>query len=290
MVDENLTIQERIARRRAAKAAEQNGNSTPEPTVATKRTARTVEPVAQDAPVAEPVVVRTEPAAPVEPPANAVPVDAVPEPRVRRRVVDAGTGAVVTPPVKKVDDLIVEQPVPEQPIVNVVETRAERVKEQAMNASQALIIGLLEHMRAGEQLLITRDNDNLWSIVLPTSVTGSYVVKTTSAGTQKIEPKAERRVRTSGKLPANFNDSLLNPEYTKWQNDWRAMTLDQKEAFAKKAGVTQFPDKSMDEKMYNMRLAMAVNAVTGLSKYKPQYATQAARDAAKQKALQGLDW
>jgi hypothetical protein len=224
---------------------------------------------------------RRELAPPVARPENAV--TEPPVPRQRRRIIteaELKQAPAIELPVKA-EDIKVDN-------VNIVnaqpESRMERVVEQAKSASQGLIIGLLEHMRAGEQLLITRDGQGLWSIVLPTSVVGSYEVKVAPSG----QPVAQRTV-LQGRLPNDFEDSLRNPAYNAFQAKWRSWNLDQKHAYAKEINAP-LPADGTDPKVYNMRLMMSVLATANLAKYKPEYATQAARAAAKDKALKGLPW
>lgn len=284
--DTPLTTAERIRRRRELRDQEVG------------RTPQTELP-------AEPVAVAAEPEpTPVTPPPPPAPV--TPPPTRRDRPVAQNGRRPVIPAAATEPAAVEERPIttpeptpePELPVVMEapkptplvtaepapeVSTRMERVAQQAANASQALILGLLEHMRAGEQLLITRDGQGVWSIVLPTSVVGNYQVKVEPSG----QPVVQRTVN-SGRLPAKFNESLMNPKYLEFNAKWRTMSREAKITHANALGVP-VPD-SADPRIWNMNLMMGVQVAEGIDKWKPEYSTQAARAAAEENARKGLPY
>lgn len=284
---ENLSVAERIRRRREA-AAQRNGTTPPteEKPVEEKPVEREARTLVEEP---QPTTRRTEPVPPVAIPENVTPAPSTP--RRRRPIVPAAAAEEVSPaPAIELEPL---PPTPElvkdEPVKSVIEPEPvapimERVRQQAANSSQALILGMLEHMRAGEQLLITRDGNGLWSIIIPTSVVGTVTVTTKPSG----EPKVTKRVvQTSGHLPQGFKESLWTQEYKNFLEKWTPMSFEERKAMVKNLGV-EIPDG--DERIVNMALSMAVQAKNGIEKWLPAYDTKEKRDKAEANAKAGLPW
>lgn len=279
MDDERLSIQERIAARRALREAQANGNRVPrqEPeAVTTSEPPKAAEPPAAPA---EPVR-RTEPAAPVPLPENVTPI-------VKRNIIraDAEPAKPVTPVPPVVEQAAAAPPTP----VAELPTRQERIQKQTQDVSATLLAGLIEHMRVGEQLLLTRRTEGEWAIVMPTAA-GNYKVEAAPSGA----PKVERQVNTgsatgSGRTPTGFEESLWTQKYLDWVKAWRKMTKEQKVEECQKHGV-ELPDFALGDLICNMRMSMGIQAKIGLVKYKPEYSTVEARAEAKEKATKGLQW
>lgn len=272
-----LTIQERIAARRALR---ENGGATRQPRV--EPDVLETPPTPEPQPVVEEVkpVTRTEPAEPVQLPPNVQPI------ANRRPIIKAGSEPVATEPTKP------EPVLPTTPVVvkaDELPTRDERIKNQVKDISAGLITGLLEQMRLGEQLLITRKAEGEWALNMPTAA-GAYEVSMARTGT----PKVERTVNTgykagSGRLPPKFEESLWTDAYKEWTAAWQKMSLNDKVKQAEELGVA-IPDLALGNLIVNMRLSMGIQAKKQLAKYKPEYSTSEARKEAKEKALKGLEW
>lgn len=293
-----LSFRERLAARQAARkqaAEDATANG------ADNRTPRTLEdnipppadPPAQlrrrrfAEPAPKPEDVVEEPAKPEEPAEQEVAAPPLPPPTQRRRVINADGEEVQPPattaqPIEKIAEAVGVK-LPDAP------TRTERVTEQARQVSNEIVVSLLEAMRAGEQLLITREDGNVWKIVMPTSAVGSYQVRVNPAGVPKVE--VERKVpENPGKLPTGFEQSMMNPDYIAWQDAWRKASVQDKIAQAKELGVVIPDEATTDPLIFNMKLSMGVQQAKNLAKWKPQYATVESRKLAKEKAMRGLEW
>lgn len=287
--DAVLPLKERLEARRRARAEQaQNGqDKVVEPET---RTARNVEDKPESTQADPPPELRRRRfVEPAPKPAEAVEVsksDAPPEPSQRRKIVNEA-GEEVPPPVMPVTTQTADSAEtikPETP-----PTRTERVMEQARQVSNEIVVALLESMRAGEQLLITRDDEKVWKIVMPTSATGYYQVRVNPAGVPKVE--VERKVPDNpGRTPAGFEASMMNPDYIKFQEDWAKMNMEQKAAMADELKVKVPEWAYKDDRTLNMQLSMVIQKVKGLEKWQPKYSTVEARKLAKEKATRGLEW
>lgn len=289
MSEEVLPLRERLAARRAAREQQQqNGADTRAPrTLDSEPPAEKI--VEVEKAVDPPTELRrrrfVEPAPRPEEPALAdKPV--LPPVTQRRKIVNEA-GEVVAPPtttqpLEKVAEAIGVK-LPDTP------TRTERVMEQARQVSNEIVVAMLECMRAGEQLLITREDEKLWKVVMPTSAVGNYEVRVNPAGVPTVE--VDRKVSEKpGRVPAGFEESMMNPDYLAWQNAWRKASVDTKISQAEKLGIPMPDQAATDPLIFNMTLSMGVQKALNLSKWKPEYNTQEARKLAKEKAMRGLDW
>lgn len=125
-------------------------------------------------------------------------------------------------------------------------------------------------MEEGQKLVITRVGAT-WHV--------------SSLATELVSGKGVKK----GRLPGDYWEKILTDEYYKWQQgEWGAMTYEEKIAYAKELGAEWEPHEHMQTEM--MRVVPAVREILGIEKYKPQYATEAQRAEAKERARAGLDY
>lgn len=92
---------------------------------------------------------------------------------------------------------------------------------------------------------------------------------------------AASKIRKSDGLKGKaFTDEVYSDEYKEFQERWQAMSAEEKEAEVKKAKVKW--EKHDHPATNAMRMVMAYQDHLGLEKYKPEYASRAARQALKE--------
>jgi hypothetical protein len=124
-----------------------------------------------------------------------------------------------------------------------------------------VLSNVMELLSAGQAVLITKMDESHWSI-------GPAGIGQTKAVT----------AAASGKLRgADFYAEVYTPEYVAFDEEWSNMTYSEKQAKAKKLGVTWQEDKSQQINL--MRMVQAVRESMGISKYKSEYASSKARNA-----------
>lgn len=103
---------------------------------------------------------------------------------------------------------------------------------------------------------------------------GSVSVFFMNEDVSKLSAPVKKR---PGVVGTKFDQITQTDEYKEHQVKWAAMSLAEKQAYAKK--VKAVWEVSADERVNNMKMSVAVMAALGIQKYKPEYQTQAARNA-----------
>jgi len=106
---------------------------------------------------------------------------------------------------------------------------------------------------------------------------GTYIV-TVFEGTAPVVPGKRRGMGMSGKA---FEQEVMTAEYLAWREEWQSMNAVEKEKTVKKAKVRW--DEHDNPNINTMRMGQAYVEHLGLSKYKPEYSTNAARAAVRGK-------
>lgn len=211
--------------------------------------------------VAEPPV---QPAEEVPPAVEEVPV-------VEPQVVEAAV-----PPAKPQRQPRLEPEIgkPEPPI-----SRAERVAAAQPIVVQPAILSVLEGMRRGEAIVISRESDATWYMT-------SYA---------KFLAGPKPKTAPNGKLPNGFLNSLFSPEYLEWEQVWNQKDFTQKMEYAVEKGLNAEDfiteeNGAISPRLTLLKLVPAVRNKLGLSKYKPGFETVSQRKEAEAKARAGEDW
>lgn len=112
----------------------------------------------------------------------------------------------------------------------------------------------------------------------------TYVITPLSDGTFTLvdygvdwkPPKAVKGHQLTGKA---YLQEVLNPDYVAWQEEWGNLSAEEKILKAKKLKLSWEPHS--DGKINVMRITQAMQVHLGIEKYKPQYQSQAARNAVR---------
>jgi hypothetical protein len=210
-----------------------------------KKVAPAPAPVAKKAAKPAPVVVEDdeEDEEPVKPVKK---VAAAPAPKTEKKVAPAAA------PVKKV-----------APVVEADEDEEEEkapVRKTSTKVGMNPIADFMEMLEVGQSIIITRDSDLTWRV---------------SSGTMTKAPSG----KIMGRQGKAYWEEVANPAFTDWQREWGQKTFAEKKAEAKKLGVTY--EAHDNPKIEVMRITEAVREKIGIQKYKPEYASRAARAAIK---------
>lgn len=131
-----------------------------------------------------------------------------------------------------------------------------KIKKVDTVVAEDVLTKILEGMEIGKTVAISRTADNRWELAL---VDGKSF-----AATGKLTGRA-------------FWDEVTSPEFKEWNEMWGQMTFDEKKKAALKAGAKWEPHEN--PKVEVMRITEAYREHMGVEKYKPQYASRAARAA-----------
>ena len=178
-----------------------------------------------------------------------------PKPRRRRRK------KVVEPPDDDEEEEEDEEPAP-APKKKTTRRRRKKVEpepevvEEAEVDSETLLEILLDSLDEGNSLTITSTGR------------GTYAVS--------LGGKVQAGLQLKGKA---FWDEVLDPDFQEFSDEWSQMTFEEKKARAKKLKAKW--QEHEDPRTEAMRIKPAVCEVLGLSKYKEQYQSRAARAAIK---------
>lgn len=104
---------------------------------------------------------------------------------------------------------------------------------------------------------------------------GSVSVFFMNEDVSKLSSPVSKRPGVGG---SRFDQITQTDEYKEHQAKWAAMSLAEKQAYAKKVKAT-WDSTSTDERVNNMKMSVGVMAALGIQKYKPEYSTQAQRNA-----------
>jgi hypothetical protein len=156
---------------------------------------------------------------------------------------------------RKVTPPVVTKAVEEEPEV----AKPVRIKKVETQVTEDVLTGVLNALETGQAIQVSRTADNQWQIVR----------------TDKISNKLG-----FGKLTGKeYWDTVLSPEFTKWQEEWAAMTFAEKKKQATKIKAVWEPHDN--PKIEIMRITAAMREHLGIEKYKPEYASRGARAALK---------
>jgi hypothetical protein len=142
------------------------------------------------------------------------------------------------------------KPEPEEEVIE--------VKKVDTVIAEEVLTGLLDAMDDGQSIIITKVSGKQWQI-------SSGQAAAVAAG-----PKFKGK---------EFDIEVQTPEYREWQEDWSTLTYAEKKKEAKRLKVKW--ESHNDARVDNIRISAAVRASLGIEKYKPEYRTQAARNAVK---------
>ena len=131
------------------------------------------------------------------------------------------------------------------------------VKKVDTVIAEEVLTGLLDAMDDGQSINITRVSGKQWQL---------------SSGKAAVAAGP----RLKGK---EFDIEVQTPEYREWHEDWSTLTYAEKKKEAKRLKANW--ETHSDERVDNIRISAAVRAKLGIEKYKPEYRTQAARNAVK---------
>jgi len=223
--------------------------------------------VEEPVPATKPVVRPTIPKPAVAKPAVAKPM--IPKPAA---AVAKPTSTVAKPAAKPVmakptvaapaKPTVVARPAP---VKAAVAKPAARPKAASMELNVDVLTGILQHLEEGKAVVITCTEAGKWAMKLGNA-------PATRAG----------KIKVSGK---QREELLYSDEFKKFAFEdmgdgrgWIAHTPEEKYAIAEANSITW--EKHESPKLDVIRMSEAVRNAFGVSKYKPEYQTRAARDAA----------
>lgn len=120
----------------------------------------------------------------------------------------------------------------------------------------------LEQLPVGVVFQLSKVKDGLFTIAKLDGVASAPTVRKASGG--GLRGKA-------------YDAAVLNPEWVQWREDWAAMTMAEKEKTVKKLKLKW--DDHDNPSINIMRMGMAYLEHLGIEKYKPEFASRAARIA-----------
>lgn len=199
------------------------------------------------------------------------------DPKPVARVGRRSAPPVIEPePEEEPEEVVAEDPEPEEPEEEdpkpVVKTQPlpepnlEKFRIRSVNETVAgdVFTQMFEALAAGTSIIVTKLEDGKWQFT-STNIQAAAVEK--SNGLKLGNGKA-------------YFAEVLNPQYTKFYDEWNNLTYDERKRRAKKAGTTWKEDKNV--KMDAMRMTAAYLEKLGIKKYKPEY-----MDPKKRAAVRG---
>ena len=150
----------------------------------------------------------------------------------------------------------------DRPKHTVVEQEPEPERGKVVFKSEPFADFLSVLMNEGKAVLITPNTD------------GSFTMQQADA----VSAERAAGKKLSG---VEFWREVANPEYVKWQEDRRGMTMEDKVAVADKLGIDPEVYEYKTDKIKLMRLTSATVEALGIEKYKKKYRDRAARAVIK---------
>lgn len=170
----------------------------------------------------------------------------------------------------------------------VSEVAAVEVEPVAVDAS--IVMDIVAALQAGQVLQLASTDDGKFILSLgfngmPVAATKTIDVSDNGAKAVEVTPAPAGK----GLRGDAFWQEVYTPEFYAFLykdsgsgKSWETMTKDEKYAFAEKKLKVEWA-KNADPKLDSMAMAQAVQVALGLTKYKPEYAKAAARDALRGK-------